>query len=87
MAQELTLTNEESAALDRIGAELTGFSPQAASAMATESGFGDLCKKYHSIRAALLIMIQIVKKIPVYGGKIAAALEFLMGIADAVCPT
>ncbi len=86
MAQELKLTNEETAALDRIDAELAGFSGRAKALAATEGGVGDLCDQYHKIRAALLILISIVKKIPVYGGKIAAALEFLMGIADAVCP-
>ncbi len=45
MAQEMKLTSEETAALDRIDAELAGFSPQAATTMATESGVGDLCKK------------------------------------------
>jgi hypothetical protein len=86
MTQELKLTNEETTALDRIDAELRGFSTRAATLAATEGGVGELCDKYHKIRAALLILISIVKKIPAYGGKIAAALEFLMGIADAVCP-
>lgn len=81
---ELKLTNDEIVALDNIEAELAGFSVK--SAALAESGAGELCKKYHEIRAWLLIAIKIVKKIPVYGAKIAAAIEFLMSLADAVCP-
>lgn len=81
---ELKLNNNEIAALDNIEAELAGFSVR--TVMVSEGGLGELCKKYHAIRAWLLIAINIVKKIPVYGAKIAAALEFLMGLADAVCP-
>ena len=83
MAEEMKLSSEETAALDRIDAELTGSSTRAVTAA---EGVGDLCDRYHKIKGPLLILIKIVKKIPVYGGKIAAALEFLMGIADAVCP-
>jgi len=83
---ELRLTNEETAAFDRIEAELKGFSALKKTAALDKSGLGDLCKKYHAIRAALLILIKFVKKIPVYGAKIAAVLEFLIGLADAVCP-
>ena len=83
MAEQMQLSSEETAALDRIDAELAGFSTRAATAA---EGVGDLCDKYHTIRGPLLILIKIVKKIPVYGSKIAAALEFLMGLADAVCP-
>lgn len=80
---ELKLNNDEIAALDNIEAELTGFSARTAMA---EGGKDELCKKYHTIRAWLLIAIKIVKKIPVVGAKIAAAIEFLMVLADAVCP-
>ena len=82
---ELKLNSEETKALDRIEAELKGFSPRAKTIAGAED-VGDLCAKYQSIRAYLLILIKIVKKIPVYGAKIAAALEFLMSLADAVCP-
>ena len=81
---EMKLTNEETAALDRIEAELTG--PRAKAMAAEGGGKDDLCDKYRSIRAALLILIKILKKIPVVGPKAAAALEFLMSLADAVCP-
>jgi hypothetical protein len=83
---ELQLTNEETSALSSIDAELEGFSGRVATLASTEGGVGELCDKYHKIRAFLLILIRIVKKIPVYGGTIAKVLEFLMGIADAVCP-
>jgi len=83
MAEQMQLTSDEAAALDRIDAELKGFSTRA---QAATEGVDNLCEQYHKIKGALLILIKIVKKIPLYGGKIAAALEFLMGIADAVCP-
>ena len=82
---ELKLNTEEIAALDNIEAELKGFSPRAKT-MAAAEDVADLCKKYHAIRAYLLILIKIVEKIPVYGAKIAAALKFLMSLADSVCP-
>lgn len=83
MAQDLNLTTEESSALDQIDAELAG-SPVRSKAAALD--IGDLCEKYQSIRAALLILVKIVKKIPGIGGKIAAAIEFLMSLADIACP-
>ncbi len=82
---ELKLNTEETAALDRIEDELRGFSPRAKT-MAAAEGVNDLCEKYHAIRSYLLILITIVKKIPVYGAKIATALEFLMSLADSACP-
>jgi len=85
MAQELKLTKAETAALDRIEAGLMG--PRAKAAIrARAEDAGDLCKQYRSIRAALLILIKIIRKIPKVGPKAAAALEFLMQLADAVCP-
>ena len=87
MAQELKLSTEETAALDRIDAELKG-SSMSATAGAKEAALdvGDLCKKYRALRASLVILVTIVKKIPIYGGKIAAAIEFLMSLADMACP-
>jgi recombinational DNA repair protein RecR len=35
---------------------------------------------------SLEILVKLVKKIPGIGVKIAAALEFLMGLADIACP-
>lgn len=85
---ELKLNTEETAALDRIEAELTGFSPRAKTVAMAAGGGGpdDLCDKYRSLRPALVILIKILKKIPGVGSKAAAAMEFLMGIADGVCP-
>ena len=86
MSQQLNLSKEETAALDRIEAELTGSSTRAGGAAASALALGDLCKKYQAIRASLEILIKLVKKIPGVGAKIAAALEFLMGLADIACP-
>ena len=47
----------------------------------------ELCKKYMNIRKYLTMILPLVAKIPVVGAKIAAAITFLMAIADAVCPT
>jgi hypothetical protein len=82
MAQEIELTKEQAAALDRIEAELTG--PQAETVAALDAS--DLCKKYQSIRDDLLTLIKILKLIPKFGAKAAAALEFLMSLADKLCP-
>ena len=84
MSQELNLSKEETTALDRIDAELTGSFERGAKAAALD--IGELCKKYKAIRASLEILVKLVKKIPGIGGKIAAALEFLMGLADIACP-
>jgi hypothetical protein len=81
---ELNLTNEETAALDRIEAELT--SSRAKTMAAEGGGVDDVCEKYRSLRSALLILIKILKRIPGVGPKAAAALEFLMSLADTVCP-
>jgi hypothetical protein len=87
MAQNLNLSTEENAALDRIDAELAGTSVSArAGAKAEALDIGDLCKKYQAIRSSLEILVKIVKKIPGIGGKIGAALEFLMSLADIACP-
>jgi len=83
MSQELKLTEEEVAALDRIEAELKGTAGAKAFAAAS---VGDLCKKYHALKSSLEILVKILKKIPGFGAKAAAALEFLMGLADIVCP-
>jgi hypothetical protein len=84
MSQELSLTKEEAEALARIDAELKGGSAALAGAEALD--LGELCKKYHAIRGSLETLIKLVKKIPGVGAKIAAALEFLMGLADIACP-
>lgn len=83
MTEQLQLTKEETAALDRIATELK---PSAgASALAVES-VENLCEKYHALKASLEFLVKILKKIPGFGAKAAAALEFLMKLADTVCP-
>lgn len=86
MAQNMNLSTEESAALDRIEAELAGTSVTTAATKAAALDIGDLCKKYQAIRGSLEVLVKIVKKIPGIGGKIGAALEFLMSLADIACP-
>ena len=84
MNQELTLSNEENAAMDHLEKALQG--PQSTTASGEALDTNDLCDKYHSIRAALAVLVKILKKIPGVGAKAAAALEFLMSLADTVCP-
>lgn len=45
----------------------------------------DLCAKYLKIRPTLVTVVAIVKKIP-FLGKVVVALEFLMALADQLCP-
>jgi hypothetical protein len=45
----------------------------------------ELCEKYHLIRPWVVILLQFIEQIPVYGKRIAAVIRFLMGIADTVC--
>lgn len=46
----------------------------------------DLCSTYAKIKPLLQTALTLVKLIPIYGSKIAAAIEFLMSIADKFCP-
>jgi hypothetical protein len=79
MPNEVKLTAGQEAALSRIKAAVKG--PQT---RAVDSS--DLCKKYQSIRKDLLTLIKILKLIPKFGAKAAAAIEFLMSLADKLCP-
>jgi len=80
MSEAISLSKEETAALESIDAALSRTS-------GTEGlDLGDLCKKYQAIRGPLELLIKIVKKIPGIGARVAAALEFLMGLADIACP-
>jgi uncharacterized protein (DUF1684 family) len=85
MSQEVKPNPEESAALDQIAATVGG-AQAVAGADALHFDLGDLCKKYQAIKASLEILLKFIKKIPVYGAKIAAAIEFLMSLADIACP-
>lgn len=84
MAQELNLTKEETSALDRIDAELQSVTSDRAKAVALD--LKDLCEKYHAIRKWLEILVEGLKKLPGPAKKIAAVIEFLMGLADLACP-
>ena len=84
MSTEFKPNSEEAAALDRIDTELKGFGEGVGLEAAAD--IGDLCKKYASLKGPLKVLIAFLKKIPGFGSKAAAALEFLMGIADTVCP-
>ena len=66
---ELKLNTEETAALDRIEAELTGFSPRAKTVAMAAGGGGadDLCDKYRSLRPALVILIKILNRFLAWG--------------------
>ena len=82
MNKELNPTHEETAALDRIADELKF--PGATAT--THFDRGELCKKYQQLKGSLKILVEFVKKIPGIGAKVAAALEFLMTLADLACP-
>lgn len=45
-----------------------------------------LCATYKKIRGPLESIIPVVRLIPVWGGKLAKALTFLMTLADTICP-
>jgi hypothetical protein len=45
-----------------------------------------LCEIYKRYRPLIVLALALIKRIPVYGVKIAAIIEFLMQIADKVCP-
>lgn len=78
---EMKLTNEETAALNRIDNELKKTSVSAVAA----GGVEDLCKTYNNLKGSLELLVKILKKIPGFGSKAAAALEFLMKLANTVC--
>ncbi len=88
MATELKLTKEETAALDRIDAELKGSSTTRgmAKTKAAALDVGDLCEKYKAIKGALRILVKVLRKLGTVGNKAADAIEFLMGLADIACP-
>lgn len=45
-----------------------------------------LCATYKKIRGSLEAVLPVVKVIPVYGPKLAVAIQFLITLADTVCP-
>lgn len=45
----------------------------------------ELCKKYNEYKGFIPVLLPIIKKIPLYGPKIATVIETLMQIADFAC--
>ena len=56
-------------------------------ALARAPNLTDLCKQYQKVKPLLTTILPFIEKIPVYGGKIANAIRFLMAIAEVACPT
>lgn len=46
----------------------------------------EFCTIYHKARPFLLLVIEILKKIPIWGAIAAEALTLLMGALDKLCP-
>jgi hypothetical protein len=87
MAEEVKLTREEEAALDRIETALSRRGGVAATATAEEFDAANACETYRSIRDEILLAIKYLKKLPFsWAKRVAAILEFLMSIADKLCP-
>ena len=85
MSTEVKPNSEEKAAIDRIDAELYKLRSMPETKSLTEADLGEICKIYQTIRGPLEILVAFLKKLP--GGATAAGvIEFLMKIADAVCP-
>ena len=70
-------------ALEQIHSEVGG---TAGGATADALDRNQLCEQYRRIKPLLETAIRLVQAIPVYGPRIAAAIRFLMTIADQVCP-
>jgi hypothetical protein len=47
---------------------------------------GEICDQYKTIRPLAAKAVKLVVLIPLYGPKIAIAMEFLMKVADYACP-
>ena len=45
------------------------------------------CDTYRTYRPILMAALPLISKIPIYGSKIAAAIQFLVQIGDSVCPS
>ena len=87
MANEVKLTREEVAALDRIEAALSGPQGMATTATAAEFDADNACEIYRKIRDEIELIIKFLKKLPFsWAKRVAAILEFLMSIADKFCP-
>jgi hypothetical protein len=73
-------------ALDEIEKVIRSTPRSAACAGRGEAGPGaDMCADYRQIRPRLDTALPMIDRIPLYGTKIAAAIRFLMHMADAQC--
>ncbi len=45
----------------------------------------ELCKVYHKVRPIIEVALPWLRRIPLYGSGIAAAVEFLVKVADLLC--
>jgi hypothetical protein len=87
MANEMKPNSEETAALDRIKTALSGQRGMAMAATAAEFDIGNVCEIYRKIRDEIELVIKFLKKLPLpWAKRVAELLEFLMGIADKLCP-
>lgn len=87
MAEEVKLTRDEEAALDRIETALSGPRGGALTATGEEFDAANVCEIYRSIRDEILLIIKFLKKLPFsWAKRVAEILEFLMGLADRLCP-
>ena len=48
--------------------------------------FKTVCENYRSVRPMLEKALPLIEKVPLYGGKIATAIRFLMAVANVACP-
>ena len=85
MEQEIELSQEEEAALEQID-NLTALRVTTGTRAVAALQSGDLCEKYRTIRGALKILVGILRRLGSIGKKAAEAIEFLMSLADTVCP-
>jgi hypothetical protein len=87
MANEVKLTREEEATFDRIEKALSRPEGRAMTATADEFDAGNACDIFRKIRDEILLVIKFLKKLPFsWAKRIADILEFLMSIADKLCP-
>jgi len=87
MANEVKLNREETAAFDRIEEELSRPQGRAMTATAEEFDAGNACDIYRKIRDEILLIIKFLKKLPFsWAKRVVEILEFLMSIADKLCP-
>jgi len=78
------LTREEQQVFEDLDKQLSTFRTAKTSERLDAA---DLCDTYHKIKPILKLALPIIRKfVPVIGDRIADAIEFLMTIADGLCP-